>query len=147
MSLAAAHHERCLADPVLNHPFAHGTSPDHIEHLASYWMEVFGGPSRYSESLGGQVYMISLHAGTNAEDDLAERFAACFAGAIEDAGLPDEPAFRTALRDYMDWAVRDVHRFSPGGSIVPEEMVVPRWSWDGLVSGSSGPSAGRPGGS
>lgn len=43
LQLAAAHHERCLADPVLNHPFSHGVHPEHVERLASYWAEVFGG--------------------------------------------------------------------------------------------------------
>ena len=46
LALAAAHHARCLADPVLEHPFSHGVSPDHVERLASYWAEVFGGRRR-----------------------------------------------------------------------------------------------------
>jgi hypothetical protein len=53
LALAAAHHERCLEDPVLNHPFSHPGEPDHVERLARYWAEVFGGPPRYSESYGG----------------------------------------------------------------------------------------------
>jgi hemoglobin len=52
LALAAAHHERCLQDPVLNHPFSHPGKPDHIERLAAYWAEALGGPARYSEKWG-----------------------------------------------------------------------------------------------
>jgi hypothetical protein len=44
LALAAAHHRRCLEDPVLNHPFSHPGNPQHVQRLADYWAEVFGGP-------------------------------------------------------------------------------------------------------
>ena len=31
LALATAHHERCLQDPVLNHPFSHPGHPQHVE--------------------------------------------------------------------------------------------------------------------
>jgi len=132
LRLAIAHHQRCLADPVLNHPFSHPGHPQHVERLASYWAEVFGGPPNYTSSLGSQSSMLDIHSGTGADDELGDRFAACFSNAIEDAGLPVDREFRNALRAYVAWAVRDVHRYSPHGSIVPQEMRMPRWSWNGL---------------
>lgn len=134
LALATAHHERCLADPVLNHPFSHTGDPNHIEHLAAYWGEVFGGPHRYSDSLGGQSFMLGMHASTGADDDLGERFVDCFVKAADDAQLPPDPAFRKALRDYMEWAVAGVMAISPQGSVVAAGQPVPRWSWDGLVT-------------
>jgi hemoglobin len=131
LALAAAHHERCLADPALNHPFSHGVSPQHIENLASYWAEVFGGPPRYSESHGGHSAMLEIHARQGAEHDLGERFVACFVQAADDAGLPDDPEFRAALRSYMEWAVAEVLVYSPSDARVPEALPVPRWSWNG----------------
>jgi len=44
-----------------------------------------------------------------AQDDLGDRFVACFMKAADDAHLPDDPDFRRGIRDYMEWAVRDVH--------------------------------------
>ena len=132
LALAAAHHERCLKDPVLNHPFSHPGHPDHVQRLASYWAEVFGGPSRYSESCGDHSAMLDIHAGTDAEDDLGQRFVNCFVQAAEDAALPGDPAFRASLRAYMEWAVREVISYSPRGSVVPRGVPVPHWSWDGL---------------
>jgi hemoglobin len=131
VALAAAHHERCLADPVLNHPFSHPGHPDHVRRLADYWAEVFGGPARYSDTCGGQAAMLGIHAGQGADDDLGERFVRCFVQAADDVGLPDDPAFRAALRSYMEWAVAEVLSFSPAGSDVPAGVPVPRWSWDG----------------
>src|SRR5438445_9892887 len=105
LALAAAHHQRCLADPVLSHPFSHPDNPDHVERLADYWAEVFGGPPRYSESFGGHSAMLGIHAGQGADADLGDRFVACFVQAADDAGLPDDAEFRAGLRAYMQWAV------------------------------------------
>jgi hemoglobin len=123
-------HELCLADPELNHPFSH-SSPQHVEHLASYWVEVFGGPPRYS-ALGGHSAMLAVHAGQGASDDLNPRFVACFMLAADDVGLPDDPDFRASLRSYIEWAVKEVHAYSPHGSVAPEGRPMPHWSWNGL---------------
>src|ERR1700737_4632101 len=101
LALAAAHHERCLQDPELNHPFSHGTAPHHLEHLAAYWAEVFGGPARYSNSHGGHSAMLEIHARQGSGDDYGPRFVACFMQAADDAGLPDDHDFRAGLRSYM----------------------------------------------
>jgi hemoglobin len=133
LELARAHHERCLADPVLNHPFSHPGHPDHVRRLGEYWAEVFGGPPRYSAYPdGGQSGMLSIHAGQGEEEELGDRFVACFVQAAEDAGLPDDPAFRAALKSYMEWAVNEVISYSPAGTTVPSGLKVPQWSWDGL---------------
>jgi len=131
LALAAAHHERCLQDPVLNHPFSHPGHPQHVERLADYWAEVFGGPPRYSEAAGGHSEMLAIHAGQGAEEDLGNRFVACFVQAADDAQLPTDPEFRASLRSYMEWAVAEVLAYSPPGAHVPAGMPVPRWSWDG----------------
>jgi hemoglobin len=131
-ALAAAHHERCLADPVLNHPFSHGVDPDHVERLGAYWAEVFGGPPTYSTLHGGHSTMLRIHSGQGMEAELGDRFVDCFVAAADDAGLPGDPEFRAVLRDYMVWAVAEVFAYSPKGSEVPADLAVPRWSWDGL---------------
>lgn len=132
LALATAHHERCLRDPVLNHPFSHPGHPQHVQRLASYWAEVFGGPASYSHSCGGQSAMLGIHAGQGAEEELGERFVRCFVQAADDAGLPDDADFRAALRSYLEWAVQAVLAYSPSGSRVSAGLPVPRWSWDGL---------------
>jgi hemoglobin len=127
LPLAAAHHRRCLEDPELNHPFSHGISPMHVERLAWYWAEALGGPPRFSASGGSQSAMLTLHANNGPMDDLGRRFVACFVGAMDDAGLPDDPGLRASLRAYMEWSVRDVLVYAPYGSEVPDGLPVPRW--------------------
>ena len=133
LALARAFHERCLAEPVLSHPFSHPGNPEHVERLADYWGEVLGGPPRYSAAFGGHSAMLAIHAGQGADDDLGSRFVACFVLAADDAGLPDDPEFRDALRAYMEWAVAEVLDLSPHGAQAEEGLPTPHWTWGGLV--------------
>jgi hemoglobin len=133
LALATAHHIRCLEDPVLNHPFSRGTRPDHVLRLAHYWAEVFGGPPRFSEAYGGHSAMLGLHTGQGMVGDIGDRFVACFVRAADDAGLPDDPELRSALRAYMEWAVAEVMELSPAGTEAAPDLAMPHWSWDGPI--------------
>jgi hemoglobin len=136
LALARAHHARCLADPELNHPFSHpGQHPQHVERLASYWAEVLGGPPSYSRGCGDHSEVLRMHSGNGDMSDLGRRFVDCFVRAADDAGLPADPDFRAALRDYMQWAVDEVLLYPDSDTRVPADLPMPRWSWDGLVSG------------
>ena len=133
LALARAHHARCLADPELNHPFSHDDQhPQHVERLAMYWAEVLGGPPRYSGECGDESFVLRLHAGNGDMGDLGERFLDCFVHAMDDAELPDDPAFRGAMRAYMRWAVDNVLAVSPVDADVASGLPMPRWGWDGL---------------
>jgi hemoglobin len=131
-ALATALHERCLEDPVLNHPFSHDLSPEHLDHLAGYLGEVFGGPPAYSTLGGGHAAMLLIHSHSGAQDDMPTRFVTCFDLAADDAGLPTDPEFRLVLHDYIVWATNEVHSYSPHDSIVPQDAAFPHWSWSGL---------------
>ncbi len=130
-ALAEAHHRRCLEDPVLAHPFSHPGNPEHVERLADYWAEVFGGPRRYSESFGGHSAMLELHARTGAEEDLGARFVACFVQRRKMRAFPRTPS-SAGLRAYMEWAIGEMLFYSPPESHVAPDLPVPRWDWDGL---------------
>ena len=131
LALARAHHARCLADPELNHPFSHDDQhPQHVERLAAYWAEVLGGPPRFSRECGDQPAVLDMHAGNGDMGDLGERFERCFVAAMDDAGLPEDPEFRAAMRAYMHWAVDDVLSYREKAD-VPSVVEMPRWGWDG----------------
>ena len=51
---------------------------------------------------------------------------------MDDAQLPDDPAFREAMNAYMRWAVDTVALAHPDGAdgIAPS-AAMPRWGWDG----------------
>jgi len=139
LALAAAHHARCLADPDLNHPFSHpGQHPQHVERLAAYWMEVLGGPAAYSELAADHSGVLQMHAGNGDMSDMGRRFIACFVGAFDDAGLPEDPELRTALTAYMQWAVDEVLSYEDEDAVVPTGLDMPRWSWDGPQTAARG---------
>jgi hemoglobin len=127
-ALAAAHHARCLADPLLEHPFSHGVRPDHVERLAAYWAEVFGGPAGYGPGHSG---MLLVHSGAEPGNGMDERFVECFVAAADDAGLPADPEFRAVLRAYMEAAVAEVMAHGLRGDTVADGIATPRWGWTG----------------
>ena len=128
LALAAAHHAQCLADPELNHPFSHPDQhPQHVERLAAYWAEVLGGPPRFSAECGDHSAVLLMHA-HNGDMLLVKKDGGDFHVEV----LPTDPAFRGALRAYMEWAVAEVLVYSPVDAVVPTGRPMPRWSWDGL---------------
>jgi hemoglobin len=132
-ALATDFHARCLADPVLEHPFSHTGNPEHVQRLADYWGEVLGGPPTYSTAYGGHSFMLRLHANQGADDDLADRFVACFDAAMDGAHLPADPELRTALHGYLRWATEQVMSYSPADAVPPAQgLPMPHWDWDGL---------------
>ncbi len=140
---AAALHARCLADPELNHPFSHPDQhPRHVERLAAYLAEAMGGPPRYSAECADQAHVVWLHSGNGDMSDLGRRFASCFMLAADDAGWPEDPEFRAAIRAYIEWAVDQVALSHPDDTDVPAGLPLPRWSWEGLLSLSG--VGGRP---
>jgi hemoglobin len=130
---AAALHARCLADPELNHPFSHADqNPEHVPRLAAYLAEALGGPPTYSAECADQAHVVWLHSGNGDMSDLGRRFADCFMLAADDAGWPQDPEFRAAIRGYIAWAVDEVALSHPDDTDIPPGLPLPRWSWDGL---------------
>jgi len=130
--LAAAWHQRVLADEVVSHAFSHGFNADHTERLAAYWAEALGGPSVYSDRYGDETSVVRMHSGNGEHHEMDERAIACFDQALTDAGF-DDPAVRKALYDYFAWATTNtMARYQRSADDVPDGMSIPRWSWDGL---------------
>jgi hemoglobin len=134
-ALAADFHARCLVDEHLEHPFSHTGDPHHVEHLAEYWGEVFGGPPVYSTSRLGHSGMLDLHARNGMHPELREAFVRCFDAAVR-AQLPADPELRRAMHDYMEWATREVMLYDAPDSVVPGGLPIPRWDWSGPVRAS-----------
>ena len=99
---------------MLSHPFSHPGHPEHVQRLATYWAEVFGGPPKFSQECGGHSAMLYLHSSTGADDDLGERFVRAFNAAAQDADLPADPGFRAALGLHGVGGCRSDGRLAPG---------------------------------
>jgi hemoglobin len=134
VELARAWHRRCLADPVVSHAFSHpGGHPQHVERLAAYWAEALGGPTAYSDEMGSHTHVARMHAGNGEHEDMDTRAQACFALALDDAGLPEDERLRSALQEYFRWATTLMAAYPRSPDDVPDHESLPRWSWDGLV--------------
>lgn len=133
LRLAAAWHERVLADEVVSHAFHHGFHPEHTQRLAAYWGEALGGPPTFSTTYGDESMVVRMHSGEGEHDDMDLRAIACFDVALEDTGLAADDRLRQALHDYFAWATTvAMARYPDSAEEVPDGMTIPKWSWDGL---------------
>lgn len=134
LGLARAWHAKVMADEVVGHAFSHGFHPQHTERLAAYWAEALGGPTRYSETYGGETSVVRLHSGNGPHQEMDRRAIACFDEALADVGLDGSERLRQVLHDYFAWATETaMSRYHRSADDVPEGLRIPRWSWSGLV--------------
>ena len=131
--LADEQYHRCLRDPILGEQFV-AEHADHVEHLAGWLTEVFGGPPDYTERFGGFTAMLDHHVGLAITDEQRARFVEVTMEAADAAGLPDEPRFRERLRGYIAWGAGIAQRNSQPGYEADSTATVPTWGW-----GSAGP--------
>lgn len=126
--LTEAFYRRVRADDVLAPVFAH-MDPDHPAHVAAWLGEVFGGPARYTAEHGGYPTMLAKHVGLAITPEQRSRWVAVMSEAADEAGLPDDPEFRSAFVAYAEWGTRLAMANSQPGAEPPTEASTPRWGW------------------
>lgn len=127
--LMDAFYDRVEQDELLSPLFPGGVSEEHRHHVTAWWSEVFGGPARYTAELGGYERMLSKHIDLGITPEQRHRFASLMSLAADDAGLPDDPEFRSALVAYLEWGTRLAMANSQPGAGVVAHAPVPRWGW------------------
>ena len=76
--------------------------------------------------------MVKMHSGNGQHEEMDRRAVACFDAALADAGLGHEPLCQV-LHDYFAWATTStMSRYPRSPDDVPDGLVMPLWSWDGL---------------
>ena len=126
--LTEVFYDRVLDDPVLAPVFAR-MSPDHRAHVALWLGEVFGGPTTYTDELGGYPAMLRHHLGLELTEEQRSRWAAQIAASADEAGLPADPEFRSAFVAYVEWGTRIALANSQPGADPMPEAPVPQWGW------------------
>jgi hemoglobin len=126
--LTGAFYRHVHADPVLSPVFAHVGS-EHAHNVALWLGEVCGGPPAYTDEHGGYPAMLGHHIGLAITPGQRARWAALIAEAADEAGLPDDPEFRSAFVAYVEWGSRIGMANSQPGSTPPTAAPVPRWGW------------------
>jgi hemoglobin len=124
-----AFYDRVEQDDLLSPYFPGGVHEEHRDHVAAWWSEVFGGPARYTEELGGYENMLGRHRGLGITAEARRRFVSLLSLAADDAGLPDDPEFRSALMAYAEWGTRLALQNSQPGADVVQRAPVPHWGW------------------
>src|SRR5215471_14408610 len=126
-------YERVKGDPLLA-PVFENMSAEHPAHVAAFVAEVLGGPPTYSEEHGGHPHMIERHLDRHLTQEQRRRWVSLLLETADEAGIPDDPEFRSALVGYLEWGSRlAVINSQPGASVDPHSPM-PRWGW-GEVKG------------
>ncbi|AKU18356.1 group II truncated hemoglobin [Luteipulveratus mongoliensis] len=126
--LTGVFYDKVLKDDVIGPLFAH-MSPDHPQHVAIWLGEVFGGPARYTDELGGYPQMLAHHIDKGITEPQRRRWVDLLLDSADEAGLPADPEFRAAFVGYIEWGTRLAMSNSQPGADVVGEAPVPRWGW------------------
>lgn len=117
-----------LTDPLLQPLFGDGRHT-HVEHLTSFLTEVFGGPSRYTDELGGFPAILEVHRGLKITDDQRARFIELFDAAMVANGLGVDDSLRMTLNEYLSFGteVAQVNSHATTDTELHPCQEVPRW--------------------
>jgi hemoglobin len=126
--LTEAFYRRVREDELVGPLFAH-MPDDHPHNVATWLAEVFRGPDAYTREHGGYSHMLAKHIDVGITEPQRRRWAELIAIAADDAGLPDDPEFRSAFVAYIEWGTRLALANSQPGADPPPEAPVPRWGW------------------
>jgi hemoglobin len=124
-------YDSVLRDPVLQPLFGAGR-PEHVEHLTMFTAESFGGPDRFTRELGFR-HLIDVHRGLRITEEQRRRFVELYMAALDAAGMPDDPPFRDAVREHVEFGSRVAMQNSNAATDADLHPLreVPRWTWAG----------------
>ncbi|MEU6135362.1 group II truncated hemoglobin [Nocardioides sp. NPDC047086] len=131
--LSDAFYERVLADELLAPVFANFT-PTHVERVAIWLGEIFGGPADFTAGLGGHQALLKVHLGLGIREEHRQRWLELMHAAIEEV-LAAQPDLHKTLMAYFEWGTaiaKDVSQ-DPPGTDLGDPGPTPRWGRDGLV--------------
>jgi hemoglobin len=127
-TLTTLFYSRVPQDPLLAPVFAN-MSPTHVEHVAEFIAEVFGGAKTYSEARGGHHAMIRKHLGRALTEQQRKRWMTLLLECADETGVPTDPEFRSAFVAYIEWGTRLAVLNSQPGADVSGDAPMPAWGW------------------
>jgi hemoglobin len=118
-------------DPVLQPVFRQPVAT-HVDHLTAFFSEEFGGPSRYSDELGGFDGIVAVHRHLRVTGEQRQRFIDLFMAAVEKAGFANDHRFLATLRSAVEFGT-EVARVNSNAKTDAELFPlksIPRWRWE-----------------
>jgi len=121
-------YERDLpADPLLA-PVYGDMTPDHPQRVAERLAEALGGPTTSTQTPGGYT-QIDQYLNERLTEDQRARWVTLLLGSADDAGLPRDPEFRSALSGYLEWASRTAVETARPDTHLPDQVATRKWDW------------------
>ncbi len=129
-NLFSKFYEKVLKDPLLGAVFAN-MSKEHVQHVAHFVAEVFGGEKLYSTQDGGShSQMIGKHIGKMLTEEKRQRWIQLLLETADEIGLKSDPEFRSAFVGYLEWGTRlAVINSNLTENPMEAEQPMPKWGW------------------
>ena len=129
-TLFAAFYEKVLKDELLGEVFR-SMSPDHVQHVAHFVAEVFGGDKLYTiEDDGSHARMIGKHIGKMLTEEKRKRWVDLLLQTADEVGLKSDSEFRSAFVGYIEWGTRlAVINSQLTANPLDANEPMPKWGW------------------
>jgi hemoglobin len=123
-------YDRVLQDEELG-PLFRTMSPAHVQHVAHFVAEVFGGGQPYTVGDdGSHAAMVGKHLGKRLTEAQRQRWMQLLLQTADEVGLKSDPEFRSALVGYLEWGTRlAVLNSQLTANPMPPDAPMPRWGW------------------
>jgi hemoglobin len=117
-------------DPILKPLFPQPIAL-HVEHLTAFLAEVFGGPKRYTNELGGFPKIISVHRARRITEQQRQRFVELFMAAVDAKGLGADTQLRMAIGSCIEFGsqIAMVNSHAATDAELHPQREMPRWHW------------------
>jgi hemoglobin len=117
-------------DPILQPVFGHPVAT-HVDHLTAFLAEEFGGPTRYTDELGGFPAIVAVHRGRQITEEQRGRFVELFMAAVDAVGFADDARFKDAIRSAIEFGthVAKVNSNAATDAELHPLTEIPRWRW------------------
>ncbi|MGH2666457.1 group II truncated hemoglobin [Flavobacterium sp.] len=97
---------KVLKDDLLGEVFQN-MSPDHVQQVAHFVAEVFGGDNLYTtQDNGSHTIMIGKHIGKMLTEEKRQRWVHLLLQTADEIGLKSDSEFRSAFVGYIEWGTR-----------------------------------------
>jgi len=123
-------YDKVLKDAILGTVFK-DISPQHINHVAHFVAEVFGGEKLYTtEDHGSHSHMIGKHIGKMLSEEQRQRWVRLLLQTADEVGLKSDPEFRSAFVGYIEWGTRiAVINSQLSENTMDRNEPMPKWGW------------------
>lgn len=123
-------YEKVLNDEILAEVFKN-MSPEHVQHVAYFVAEVFGGEKFYtSNNDGSHAKMIGKHIGKMLTEEMRQRWVHLLLKTSDEIGLKSDPEFRSAFVGYIEWGTRlAVINSQLTENPIDSDEPMPKWGW------------------